>query len=62
MTYELSKKFHGVGIGPLSKILAVNCLLYTADAADDLTRVDLSGRRIIKKIKTGELGINVPYQ
>ena len=24
MTFELSKNFHGVGIGPLSKILAVN--------------------------------------
>ena len=24
MTGELSKNFHGVGIGPLSKILAVN--------------------------------------
>src|SRR5665811_235757 len=29
------------------------CLLYTSDAADDLTRVDLGGRRIIKK-KTKE--------
>ena len=27
------------------------CLLYTSDAADDLTRVDLGGRRIIKKNK-----------
>ena len=26
------------------------CLLYTSDAADDLTRVDLGGRRIIKKM------------
>ena len=25
-----------------------HCLLYTSDAADDLTRVDLGGRRIIK--------------
>ena len=25
-----------------------SCLLYTSDAADDLTRVDLGGRRIIK--------------
>ena len=25
------------------------CLLYTSDAADDLTRLDLGGRRIIKK-------------
>src|SRR5665811_2452716 len=28
-----------------------NCLLYTSDAADDLTRVDLGGRRLIKKKK-----------
>src|SRR5665811_2156202 len=25
------------------------CLLYTSDAADDLTRVDLGGSRILKK-------------
>src|SRR5665811_2256397 len=30
---------------------AKNCLLYTSDAADDLTRVDLGGRRLIKKKK-----------
>ena len=30
-------------------ILMESCLLYTSDAADDLTRVDLGGRRIIKK-------------
>src|SRR5665811_1681716 len=29
--------------------LLQDCLLYTSDAADDLTRVDLGGRRIIKK-------------
>ena len=28
---------------------SLDCLLYTSDAADDLTRVDLGGRRIIKK-------------
>ena len=27
-----------------------DCLLYTSDAAEDLTRVELGGRRIIKKI------------
>src|SRR5665811_2611898 len=31
--------------------LSETCLLYTSDAADDLTRVDLGGRRIIKKKK-----------
>ena len=28
MTFRLSKNFHGVGIGPLSKILAVKCYLF----------------------------------
>src|SRR5665811_294222 len=32
-------------------IFFLTCLLYTYDAADDLTRVDLGGRRIIKKKK-----------
>ena len=27
-----------------------SCLLYTSDAADDSLRVDLGGRRIIKKV------------
>src|SRR5665811_2610778 len=35
------------GMGMVNDI----CLLYTSDAADDLTRVDLGGRRIIKKKK-----------
>src|SRR5665811_817549 len=34
-----------------SWVPVVTCLLYTSDAADDLTRVDLGGRRIIKKKK-----------
>ncbi|WP_460366087.1 hypothetical protein, partial [Staphylococcus aureus] len=29
----------------------IGCLLYTSDAADDSLRVDLGGRRIIKKAK-----------
>src|SRR5665811_550678 len=33
----------------LRDVKADACLLYTSDAADDLTRVDLGGRRIIKK-------------
>src|SRR5665811_1383666 len=39
---------------PIVEVLgdtAYGCLLYTSDAADDLTRVDLGGRRIIKKKK-----------
>ena len=31
------------------------CLLYTSDAADERSSVDLGGRRIIKKKKTREL-------
>ena len=30
--------------------LGIICLLYTSDAADDSLRVDLGGRRIIKKV------------
>src|SRR5665811_2583482 len=35
----------------LEEARSMDCLLYTSDAADDLTRVDLGGRRIIKKKK-----------
>ena len=31
-----------------------SCLLYTSDAADERSSVDLGGRRIIKKKKTVE--------
>src|SRR5665811_2628457 len=34
---------------PVRPTTRLPCLLYTSDAADDLTRVDLGGRRIIKK-------------
>ena len=34
------------------------CLLYTSDAADDSLRVDLGGRRIIKKFKNRILNIH----
>ena len=30
-------------------LCSISCLLYTSDAADDSLRVDLGGRRIIKK-------------
>ena len=35
-------------------ILLTICLLYTSDAADERSSVDLGGRRIIKKKHTGE--------
>ena len=31
------------------KVNIYNCLLYTSDAADERSSVDLGGRRIIKK-------------
>ena len=42
----------------LSEILGsqvYNCLLYTSDAADERSSVDLGGRRIIKKKNYDEL-------
>ena len=35
--------------------LLQDCLLYTSDAADERSSVDLGGRRIIKKKNTVEL-------
>ena len=32
-----------------------SCLLYTSDAADERSSVDLGGRRIIKKKKTADV-------
>ena len=40
-----------LGLFMLFPVMSVyaGCLLYTSDAADDSLRVDLGGRRIIKK-------------
>ena len=43
-------KFPGLGWGLLRA--SNTCLLYTSDAADERSSVDLGGRRIIKKKKT----------
>src|SRR5665811_640281 len=50
---RMEYKFLGNGIRPYRHPPGRHdsCLLYTSDAADDLTRVDLGGRRIIKKKK-----------
>ena len=37
-------------------LLPAVCLLYTSDAADERSSVDLGGRRIIKKKKTLQYG------
>src|SRR5665811_2610271 len=47
----LLAKFLPISIRSELKRTSCTCLLYTSDAADDLTRVDLGGRRIIKKKK-----------
>ena len=38
----------------------MGCLLYTSDAADERSSVDLGGRRIIKKKNTDDVGRHVP--
>ena len=46
---------HRVGAGAVGEhevavqLVGVGCLLYTSDAADERSSVDLGGRRIIKK-------------
>ena len=45
---NISEKFKIPKIGKLPVYL---CLLYTSDAADERSSVDLGGRRIIKKKK-----------
>ena len=39
-------------LGQLYSRLLAGCLLYTSDAADERSSVDLGGRRIIKKKNT----------
>ena len=39
----------GSSKGSSDKDKAISCLLYTSDAADERSSVDLGGRRIIKK-------------
>ena len=45
---------------PFAKAKA--CLLYTSDAADERSSVDLGGRRIIKKKKTADHGGRPTHQ
>ena len=37
------------------------CLLYTSDAADERSSVDLGGRRIIKKKKTDHITVRTEH-
>ena len=44
-------QFSGSSLPPTSSWCYKPCLLYTSDAADERSSVDLGGRRIIKKKK-----------
>ena len=50
MTRRLAKE-EGILVG-----ISSGCLLYTSDAADERSSVDLGGRRIIKKKKIRDRG------
>ena len=52
MTPAIESKIHEVRRHIISHI--DTCLLYTSDAADERSSVDLGGRRIIKKKKSKE--------
>ena len=46
-SYELVERPDEAGVAEMAACYA--CLLYTSDAADERSSVDLGGRRIIKK-------------
>ena len=48
---QLDDRLATLAVQPL-RHLDQHCLLYTSDAADERSSVDLGGRRIIKKKKT----------
>ena len=50
LTKEQLERFFNIELRDLVRTNKVNtCLLYTSDAADERSSVDLGGRRIIKK-------------
>ena len=72
-TSSLSKKLSVLGLGKavlsdLSANQLLNqasrnfCLLYTSDAADERSSVDLGGRRIIKKKNRVKSGVAICYK
>ena len=50
------KRLGGHGVLVSNICLGTICLLYTSDAADERSSVDLGGRRIIKKKKNTMIG------
>ena len=51
--YDVLRSKMVIGYTVLLFALCSGCLLYTSDAADERSSVDLGGRRIIKKKKKG---------
>ena len=51
-----------MGIFNKNNSISNPCLLYTSDAADERSSVDLGGRRIIKKKKTHNTINNIYYK
>ena len=52
LSRRLARRGHSIVLacdGPEGLTKAYTCLLYTSDAADERSSVDLGGRRIIKK-------------
>ena len=50
-------------LGNCILLLSKDCLLYTSDAADERSSVDLGGRRIIKKKKNIDTdGLSIQYK
>ena len=43
----------------VQRVEGCTCLLYTSDAADERSSVDLGGRRIIKKKKRADIALSV---
>ena len=41
--------FPEINVDKITRVMGMDCLLYTSDAADERSSVDLGGRRIIKK-------------
>ena len=56
-TWSYPGRIDGVQPGDEVRIFAelTDCLLYTSDAADERSSVDLGGRRIIKKKKQAQV-------
>ena len=52
--YLLIDKTKTIRVRTIEDTAYLTCLLYTSDAADERSSVDLGGRRIIKKKKTVE--------